>query len=54
MAKIRVVGDFDCFLGVPPGESSVVPAVDACDLLPYLVLETSLVTAQQFKARKGA
>ena len=53
LAKIRVVGDFDCFLGVPPGASSVVPAVDVCDLLSYLVLETSFVTSQQFKARKG-
>ena len=36
-----------------PGASGVVPAVDVCDLLSYLVLETSFVTAQQFKARKG-
>ena len=29
------------------------PPVDACDLVSYLVLQTSFVTAKQFKARKG-
>ena len=52
-AKIRVVGDYDCFLGVPRGASKVVPTVNTCDLLSCLVLDTSFDTAKQFKARKG-
>ena len=34
-------------------EVDVTPPVDACDLVSYLVLQTSFVTAKQFKARKG-
>ena len=34
-------------------EADVTPPVDACDLVSYLVLQTSFVTAKQFKARKG-
>lgn len=29
------------------------PPVDACDLVSYLVLQTSFITSKQFKARKG-
>ena len=32
--------------------SGVVP-VDSCDLVSYLVLQTSCMTIEQFKARKG-
>lgn len=30
-----------------------IPPIEACDLVSYLVLQTSFVTARQFKARKG-
>ena len=32
---------------------SGVPSVEACDLVSYLVLQTSFITASQFKVRKG-
>ena len=35
------------------GEVDVTPPVDASDLVSYLVLQTSVVTAKQFKASKG-
>ena len=53
LEKIRAVDHYDPYLGVPRGAQAVLPPVDACDLVSYLVLETSFVTAQQFKARKG-
>ena len=34
-------------------ESESCPAVDSCDLLSYLVLKTSFLTVEQFRARKG-
>ena len=40
----------DSMLGEP---SDKTPPVDACDLLSYLVVQTSFCTAKQFKARKG-
>ena len=51
--KIKLVGDFDPMLGPPKNATTVIPPVDASDLVSYLVLETSFVTAKQFKARKG-
>ena len=33
--------------------SDKTPPVDACDLLSYSVVQTSFVTAKQFKTRKG-
>jgi len=41
---------YDGTFGEPSDETT---PVDACDLLPYLVVQTSFVTAKQFKARKG-
>ena len=40
----------DSVFGEP---SDKTPPVDACDMLSYLVIQTSFVTAKQFKARKG-
>ena len=40
-------------LGPPKNATTVIPPVDARDLVSYLDLETSFVTAKQFKARKG-
>ena len=34
-------------------EVDVTPPVDVCDLVSYLVLQTSFMTAKQFKAYKG-
>ena len=53
LQKLSCIGDFDPLPGLPRGAESVKPPVDTCDLVPYLVLETSFVTAEQFKARKG-
>ena len=53
LEKIRAVSGHDPLLRVPRGTTAVSPPTDVCDLVPYLVLETSTLTAQQFKARKG-
>lgn len=52
--KISCIGGVDPFVGAVVGESTsdVIP-VDACDLVSYLVLQTSFITSEQFKARKG-
>ena len=52
--KIALIDGNDPFRKVVGGEiyDGVVP-VDACDLVSYLVLQTSFVTSEQFKARKG-
>ena len=51
--KISLVGGWDPFTG-PQGESTgSVPPVEAGDLVSYLVLQTSFLTAKQFKAYKG-
>ena len=51
--KISLINGNDPF-GKVIGEafSGIVP-VDACDLVSYLVLQTSFMTLEQFKARKG-
>ena len=56
LAKISVIDgtDLDPLSdGVFGEEVDVTPPVDACDLVSYLVLQTSFMTAKQFKARKG-
>ena len=52
--KILLINWNDPFGKVVGGEpfSGVVP-VDACDLVSYLVLQTSFMTSEQFKARRG-
>ena len=52
--KISLINGNDPFGKVIGGEafSGIVP-VDACDLVSYLVLQTSFMTSEQFKARKG-
>ena len=52
--KISLINGNDPFGKVIGGEafSGIVP-VDACDLVSYLVLQTSFMTLEQFKARKG-
>ena len=49
--KIAVIGGIDPFHS---GEHSYdSPSIDACALLLYFVLQTSLITAEQFRAWKG-
>ena len=59
-AKVRYLNKLSVINGKDPlvdgalGEDvDDTPPVDACDLVSYLVLQTSFVTAKQFKARKG-
>ena len=52
--KLNVVGGIDHFQTRNIGElDDCLPDVDASDLVSYLVLQTSFLTAKQFKARKG-
>ena len=54
LAKISIIDGTDPLSAGEFGEEAdVAPLVDACDLVSYLVLQTSFVTAKQFKARKG-
>ena len=58
LKKIQLIGNTDPFtLGgrnLSSGvESANLPPVDASDLVSYLVLQTSFVTAKQFKAHKS-
>ncbi len=51
--KIDTIGGIDPFEG-PLGEcTDEVPPVEASDLVSYLVLQTSFITAKQFKAHKS-
>ena len=49
LEKIDLLDGYNPFLGVPFGAKSVVPPVDASDLLSYLVVGTSFIRAKQFK-----
>ena len=51
--KISLLDGYDPLLGVPARATGVAPPVNASDLVSYLILETSFITAKQFKARKG-
>ena len=53
-SKIELINGNDPFGKIVGGEPfcGVVP-VDSCDLVSYLVLKTSYMTSEQFKARKG-
>ena len=46
--NISLLSGYDPFLGVPARATSVVPPVDACDLLSYLVLETTSTVVSTF------
>ena len=53
-AKIAVIDGLDPFMNECLGDPvDCNPPVDTCDLVSYLVLQTSFLTSQQFKARKG-
>ena len=52
--KIALIDGIDPFGKITVGEPySGVPPVEACDLVSYLVLQTSFITASQFKACRG-
>ena len=53
--KITLIKGVDPFVGnVTEGELfDGYPPVEDCDLVSYLVLQTSFITMSQFKARKG-
>ena len=56
LKRSLVIGGIDPFCTTMLGRlerSDDYPQVDACDLLPYLVLRTSFITTEQFAARKG-
>ena len=52
--RIEIIGGPDPFSSDFVGDKSdVVPPVSACDLISYLVLQTSFITSKQFKAYKS-
>lgn len=52
--KIAVIDGKDPLVDGLLGENvNDTPPVDACDLVSYLVLQTSFITSKQFKACKG-
>ena len=54
MDKIESIGGLDPFSSDFVGEKSdVVPPVSGCDLVSFLVLQTSFITSKQFKAHKS-
>ncbi len=50
---VSTVSGLDPFLGPLGACTETVPSVEASDLVSYLVLQTSLLTAKQFKAHKS-
>lgn len=53
LEKINIIGNLDPFTGSLGACTDAIPPVDASDLVSYLVLQTSFITAKQFKAHKG-
>ena len=53
LEKINIIGSLDPFTGSLGACTDAIPPVDASDLVSYLVLHTSFITAKQFKAHKG-
>ena len=52
--KLQLISGLDPFCPSSLGkQSSILPPVDASDIVSYLVLQTSFVTAKQFKAHKS-
>jgi len=54
LAKIALINGIDPFAKPNEGELfDGVPPVEDCDLVSYLILQTSFISMAQFKARKG-
>ena len=51
--KLKVINGFDPFTGTTGELADRSPPVEAADIVSYLVLQTSFITAKQFKARKS-
>ena len=53
--KLQLIGGVDplCISAKDYPESACLPPVEAGDLVSYLVLQTSYITAKQFKAHKS-
>ena len=51
--KLNIIDRFDPFTGTAGELADRSPPVEAADILLYLVLQTSFITAKQFKARKS-
>ena len=55
--KLRCIGGVDplCIqkFGVDIAQPCPLPLIDAADIVSYLVLQTSYITAKQFKAHKS-
>ena len=53
--KLRYIGGFDplCFNLSDFAQPCPLPLVSAADIVSYLVLQTSYITAKQFKAHKS-
>lgn len=52
-SKLGLIGGLDPFSASLGEPTDAVPPVEACDLVAYLVLQTSFLTNKQFKARKS-
>ena len=54
MNKISIIGGLDPFVEIVTAEIiDCVPPVEACDLVSYIILQTSFITSALFKACKG-
>ena len=51
--KVSMIGGLDPYLGSLGECADTTPPVEASDLVPYVVLQTIFLTAEQFKAHKG-
>ena len=51
--KLNIIDGFDPFTGTAGELADRLPPVEAADIVSYLVLQTSFITAKQFKARKS-
>lgn len=51
--KLKIINGFDPFTGTTGELTDRSPPVEAADIVSYLILQTSFITAKQFKARKS-
>ena len=50
--KLKIIDEFDPITGTTGELANHLPPIEAVDIVSYLVLQTSFITAKQFKARK--
>ena len=51
--KLNIIDGFDPFTGTAGELADRSPPIEAADIVSYLVLQTSFITAKQFKAQKS-